>query len=270
MSKKMKTRPLRDEPGARYRVRAVEKALDLLSAFHQDARALSLAELAERTDIPRPTIVRLLSTLETRGFVRRNGTAYSLGFRCFVLGNVVRADLDVIREAQSFLEWLRNTSGETTQLAILEGWHVVQLARAHSHQPIVYTGSQIGSVLPAYCTAHGKALLAERPRNEVVAWSRTQQFKRLTPATYATADELLVELDRTRERGFATDNEERELGVSCIAAPVRDDTGTAIAAVGAAGPTARMPRQLEGSELAEHVIACATAISERMGYVRAT
>ena len=81
---------------------------------------------------------------------------------------------------------------------------------------------------------------------------------------------MLDELDRTRVRGYAIDREEHEPGVSCVAAVVRDDMGSAIAAVSVAGPTDRMPKELEGSGMAEHVLACAAAISERIGYVRPT
>jgi DNA-binding IclR family transcriptional regulator len=251
----------------RYRVQSVERALQLLGAFNQDERQLGLAELAERVAIPRPTAFRLLSTLESQGFVRRIGTDYSLGFRCFVLGNVVKADLTIEREAMPILEALRDATGETTQLGVLEGWQIVYVARVFSHLAVAYTRSRVGVILPAYCTGLGKALLAEQPPDEIERWSRMQQFPRLTPKTIASADELLAELAAIRERGYALDREEREVGVACIAAVVRDDTGAAVAAISAAGPVDRLPAELLGSEMATHVVTAAARISERMGYV---
>ncbi len=250
-----------------YRVQSVERALQLLGAFSQDERQFSLAELAERVGIPRPTAFRLLSTLEAEGFVRRVGTDYCLGFRCFVLGNVVKADLAIEREALPFLEALRDATGETTQLGILDSWQVVYLARVFSHLPVAYMRSRVGVVLPAYCTGLGKALLAELPPGEVERWSRTQHFPRLTPTTLASPEDLLGDLAATRRRGYALDQEEREVGVACIAAVVRDDTGTAVAAISAAGPVDRIPRELEGSQMATQVVTAAAGISERLGYV---
>lgn len=248
-------------------MQAVEKALELLGTFNQDERRLSLAELAERAGIPRPTAFRLLSTLETQGFVGREGTDYRLGFRCFVLGNVVKADLMIEREGLPFLESLRDVTGETTQLGVLDDWQVVYIARVYSHLPVAYMRSRAGAVLPAYCTGLGKALLAELPPDDVERWCRTQNFRRLTATTLASSEELLAELARTRERGYALDREERELGVTCIAAAIRNDAGEGIAAISAAGPKERMPQQLEGSEMASQVVAAAAGISVRMGYV---
>jgi DNA-binding IclR family transcriptional regulator len=253
--------------GPQYRVQSVERALQLLGTFNQDERQLALAELAERVGIPRPTAFRLLSTLEAQGFVRRVGTDYCLGFRCFVLGNVVKADLAVEREALPFLEALRDVTGETTQLGILDGWKVVYLARVFSHLPVAYMRSRVGVVLPAYCTGLGKALLAELPPEEVERWSRAQHFPRLTPTTLASPEDLLGDLAATRRRGYALDQEEREVGVACIAAVVRDDAGVPVAAISAAGPVDRLPRDLEGSEMASQVVAAAAGISERLGYV---
>jgi DNA-binding IclR family transcriptional regulator len=252
---------------SRYRVQSVERALQLLGAFNQDERQLALAELAERVGIPRSTAFRLLSTLESEGFVRRVGTDYCLGFRCFVLGNVVKADLAIEREALPFLEALRDVTGETTQLAVLDSWQVVYLARVFSHLPVAYMRSRVGVVLPAYCTGLGKALLAELPPEEVERWSRTQHFPRLTSTTLASPEELLADLAAIRHRGYALDQEEREIGVACIAAVVRDDTGSPVAAISAAGPIDRLPRDLEGSEMATQVMTAAAGISERLGYV---
>jgi DNA-binding IclR family transcriptional regulator len=90
--------------------------------FNQDGRQLAPADLAEHVGIPRPTAFRLVTTLEAQDFVRRDGTHYCLGFRRFVLGTVVKADLAIEREALPFLEALRDATGETTQVGMLDGW----------------------------------------------------------------------------------------------------------------------------------------------------
>jgi DNA-binding IclR family transcriptional regulator len=261
-----------EEPPApgRYTVDAAAKALGLLDAFTLESPRLSLGALMERTGLPRATAFRLLATLEECGFVVKDGGDYSLGFKLFVLGNVVAEELDLRRQAHAHLEALRDTTGETVQLAVLEGWNVVHLDRALSRQSVAYMVSHVGAILPAYCTALGKALLAFQDEDMVYAWASTQQFVRLTANTVSTADELMDELRRIRERGYSIDNEERELGVRCVGAPVFDREARATAAISLGAPSSRLPRQLEGSEVAMHVVAAGLAISRELGYVRRT
>src|SRR5438128_9142198 len=107
---------------ARYKVDAAAKALELLSVFSFREPRLSLAELAARTGIPRATAFRLLSTLEEAGYVVKENGDYRLGIKCFVLGNIVGADLDLRQVAHPHLVALRDRTGETTQIAILDNW----------------------------------------------------------------------------------------------------------------------------------------------------
>ena len=269
----MKRRPAgeataEEEVGNPYRVQAANGELALLRSFERGPHRQTLAEdFADAIGVPRPSAFPLLSTLEEHGFVRRVGQTYALGHRCLVLGSVYQSDLTVEGEALPFLERLRDETGETTQLAVLEDWQVVYLARVLSHQPVAYMRSRAGAVLPAYCTGLGKALLAARDPEEVGAWASRQTFPRLTATTRATPGELLADLAQIRERGYAVDDEERELGVRCIAAAVYDGSGVAIGAVSIAGPPERLPKELVGSEAAARVVACAAALSERMGWL---
>ncbi|PYR02726.1 MAG: IclR family transcriptional regulator [Acidobacteria bacterium] len=251
-------------PG-RYTVDAAAKALELLSTFSFHERRLSLSELAARTGIPRATAFRLLSTLEAARFVTKAGGEYQLGLKCFMLGNVVAADLDLREIARPHLVALRDVTRETTQIAILDHWQVVYLERVPSPQPVGIMRARTGAILPAYCTALGKTLLAYEPREAVAAWAATQAFAALTPHTITSARRLLKELRATRERGYGIDEQERELGVRCVAAPVRNHEGRIVAAISVAGPTERMPRTLVDSDVATTVVAAAQAISMDLG-----
>jgi len=171
-------------PGSgRYTVDAAAKALELLSTFSFHERRLSLSELAARTGIPRATAFRLLSTLEAARFVTKAGGEYQLGLKCFMLGNVVAADLDVREIARPHLVALRDATRETTQIAILDHWQVVYLERVPSPQPVGFMRARTGAILPAYCTALGKTLLAHEPREAVALWAAAQTFAALTPAS---------------------------------------------------------------------------------------
>ena len=254
-------------PAARYTVDAAAKALELLSVFSFREPRLSLADLATRTGIPRATAFRLLSTLEQSGFLDKVHGAYQLGIKCFVLGNIVAGGLDLRETARPHLAALREATRETTQIAILDHWQVVYLERMLSSMSVGYMRSRAGAILPAYCTGLGKTLLAYRPEAEVQAWAATQKFAALTPRTITSAKRLLKELAVIRERGYGLDEEEREKGVSCVAAPIANHTGDVVAAISVAGPTERMPRDLVGSEIAAAVVAAARAISVDLGAV---
>jgi DNA-binding IclR family transcriptional regulator len=260
-------RPRAVVPSARYKVDAAAKALELLSVFSFREPRLSLADLAARTGIPRATAFRLLSTLEQSGFLVKDHGAYQLGIKCFVLGNIVAGGLDLRETAHPHLVALRDSTRETTQIAILDHWQVVYLERMISPYPVGMMRSRAGAILPAYCTALGKTLLAYTPEADVEAWAATQKFPALTPHTITSARRLLKELRVIRERGYAIDEEERERGVRCLAAPIRNHHGDVVAAVSIAGPIDRLPRELAGSDIASAVVATARAISIDLGAV---
>src|SRR5439155_20784672 len=138
---------------------------------------------------------------------------------------------DLRETAHPHLVALRDSTRETTQIAILDHWQVVYLERVLSPLPVGFMRSRAGAILPAYCTALGKTLLAFRPEAEVDAWAATQKFAALTPHTITSARRLLKELRAIRANGYGVDEEEREHGVRCIAAPIRNHGGEVVAAV---------------------------------------
>lgn len=255
----------RGSGSSRYTVQALARALRLLGEFSPSEQRLPLGVLSARTGLARPTAFRLLSTMEEAGFVVKEGSDYRLGFKCFVLGNVAAEGLDLRRVAHPHLEALRDATGETTQIAILDNWLVVYLDRVSSLQPVAYMTSRVGSIVQAHCTSLGKVLLAFRPEDDVAAWAATETFRAYTPNTITSVDRLLEELRATRERGYALDEQERQVGVRCIGAPIRDHEGEVVAAISIAAPGERMPRSLIGSQMAAHVIAAARQISRHLG-----
>jgi DNA-binding IclR family transcriptional regulator len=247
-------------------IQAVQRVAALLDVLLVRRGAATLAELAKLTGIPRATTYRFMRTLESTGYVEKSREGYILGFKCLLLGGAVKGELRLSSAALPALRALRDTTGETVQLAVLQDWQIVYIERVLSPRAVAYMRAHVGSVLPAYCTGLGKALLAYENPTQVEAWATTFRFERHTPTTITSAGELLRELDEIRARGYAFDREEREVGVRCIAAPIRDHSGAVIAAVSVAAPTERLPAELEGSDVALKVLACANAISERMGF----
>lgn len=251
-----------DDEGTR--LSSVANAILLLKAFSDEHSELGISALAMRLNLAKSTVHRLASTLLEAGMLEQNRETgkYRLGLALFEMGSLVRRKIDFSLEAKPWLMSLREQTGETVDLSILDHGGVVCVNFLES-QKVHRITSGIGLRKPAHCTAEGKALIAFQPPAElgrIVALG----LERRTPRTITTAAALGEELARIRSRGYAIDDEEYELGVRSIAAPIRDDSGNAVAAVGVAGPTQRLTKS-RLQALARPVEEAAQAISMRLG-----
>lgn len=200
---------------------AVVRAAVVLSVLAEPGmKAMGLADLARRLDLPKSSIANLCSALERVGFVRRVAGRYELGHRLLELGAAYSERIDIgeeFREASNHLRW---GSQETIQLAILEGAEITYLARHDGTQP-VRLAVGIGRRMPAPCTALGKAMLAELDPEEVRARMRAfPVFPVITGNSKRNIAELMEDLDGARARGYAIDDEENSVGVVCYAIPL--------------------------------------------------
>jgi IclR family acetate operon transcriptional repressor len=217
-------------------VQSVDRALDLLEVLAAGPRGMS--EVAQAAGLPDGTAHRLLRTLVARGYVRQGpDRRYALGTRLLGLGDGARRA--AVAAAGPFLTRLVEVSGETANLAVLEGDHVVYVAQVpSSHRLRMF--AEVGRRVAAHSTAVGKVLLAGLPDPEVAALVARTGMARHTPRTLGTAADLLADLATVRRRGWAVDDEEEETGVRCLAVPVVDGDRT-VAAMSVSGPTTRVP-----------------------------
>lgn len=216
-------------------VQSVDRALDVLEALAEHGGQAGLSEIAALTGLPYGTIHRLLQTLLARGYVRQESDRrYALGGALVRIGGAAERMLAVW--AEPYLAKLVEQSGETANLAVLEGDFVVYVAQVPSPRRLRMFAEVGRRVLP-HSTAVGKVLLAERPDAAAVL-GRTG-LPRRTDQTITTVEAMLDELDRVRERGYALDLGEEENGVHCMAVPVRDG-GRTFAALSVSGPADRM------------------------------
>lgn len=252
----------------RYVVVAAARGLEILDAMSATPEPLTLAEIVSRVGLPRPTVYRLVRTLQASGWVDRDDNRYRLGFKCFQLGAAAGGALEVRTVALPFLVRLRDRLGVSVQVAKLESWRVVYLERvlASGGMPPIML-SRAGAILPAHCTALGKVLLAHRSLEVVAKWASRTTLPRLTENTITDVATLLASLYEIRNRGYAIEEGERQTEVGCIAAPVRDYSGEVIAAMSASGLREQMPAQPIGSEMAQLVVETASDISKELGYV---
>lgn len=233
-------------------VRAVERALDILLCFTADDPDLSLTQIAERVGIHKSTAHRLLATLESKRFVNRHPSngMYHLGLRFVEMASLVLRDIDIQRWARPYLQHLAAECGETVDLSVLDGTHVVYLDVVESPQR-VRIAAGVGQRLPVACTASGKAFLAYMPEGCVQAILQ-EGLQKYTEQTLLTREELLEDLRQTRQRGFAMSEQEFEKDINAVAAPVLGASQSPVAAVAVVGPSYRLPRErmLEIGQLA--------------------
>ncbi|NUS08058.1 MAG: IclR family transcriptional regulator [Nonomuraea sp.] len=228
-------------------VQSVERALDVLEALAEHGGEAGLSEIAARTGLPYGTIHRLLQTLLARGYVRQESDRrYALGGGLVRLGGIAESMVGVW--AQPYLAKMVELSGETANLAVLEGDFVVYVAQVPSPRRLRMFAEVGRRVLP-HSTAVGKALLAGRPAAEAVAVFERTGMPRRTPNTITDVGDMLTELGRVRDRGYAMDLGEEELGVHCLAVPVQDGDRV-VAAMSVSGPAERIDA-LDRDELAE-------------------
>jgi IclR family transcriptional regulator, KDG regulon repressor len=253
------------EDGVRRRLSSVATAIELLKAFSEDEVEIGISTLARRLGVAKSTAHRLAATLVSENLLEQDRATgkYRLGIALFRLGTLVRRRMNVSEVARPLLFSLRETTNETVHLAILDGTDIMYVYFLESTQAIRMR-SDLGLRKPAYCTAEGQAILAFSAPDVVQAVIR-HGLQARTPNTITDADKLAKALDGVRVRGCAVDDEESEVGVRCVAAPIRNDAGEVVAAVGVAGPVSRLSKKAL-SAFMPHVIATAEAISARLGH----
>jgi DNA-binding IclR family transcriptional regulator len=249
-----------------YTISSVRNALRLLCAFSPSEPELGVSELARRLDIGKSSVHRLLGTLKEEGFVEQSPTngRYALGLRLLDLGAKAAARLNLHEPALPYIEALYSRTGETVVIAVLDGMEVVDVERRESPRSSRLSG-RIGCRNSAHCTSTGKLLLAFLKPAELERRLTGYTLEAKTPSTITDHVVLREKLERIRERGYATNLNESEIGIASIAAPIRDATGEVVAAISVAGA---LPR-FEGPVAKDFITATVEAgrgISQRLGY----
>lgn len=259
---------MEEDPAAKTsesRLSSVSCALRLMKAFSEDESELGISVLAKRLDVAKSTVHRLATTLVAEGFLEQNPDSgrYRLGLSLFSLGALMRNSMDVSAHTKPLLLSLRDSTDEAVHLAVLDQSWIVYLHNLESRKAIGIR-SNIGARKPAFCTSEGRVLLAHAPAEQVTRALRDQLRPR-TPATVTDPAVLRQILGEVRGNGYAVDDEESEIGMRAIAAPVRNLSGEVIAAVSLAAPAQRLNKRGLRSLIPE-VMRSAEAMSVRLGY----
>ncbi len=262
----LKEAALKQKEG-RYNIRAVDRAIRILSVL-SDGRPRTLTELSEAIEINSSTTFRLLATLACSNYVERieQSGAYRLGLACLELSRAYHESNDIRQSALPELEMLRDDTKETVHLAVLDKMEVVYVEKLHGLHAIGLMSSRLGGRSPAYCTGVGKVLLAYTDPGLVQSYFEQTGLHRYSDMTIQSIHELMKHLEEVRSRGYALDRGEHEAEVRCVAAPIFDIRGQAVAAISVSGPAGRMEPLDTNLDLISRTRQAARNISSRLGY----
>ena len=250
-----------------YIIQAVSHALDLLEQFHDDVDELGVTELSKRLKLHKNNVFRLLATLESRGYIEQNKATenYRLGLKALELGQTFIKQMGLLRQAKPILESMVAQCNETCYVAIFKEGHVVYLDMVETDMTVRVV-SRVGSRLPAYCTAAGKVYLAYMSEDEINEILPGDKFPAHTATTITTRKALKEELEKVAKQGYAIDNEELDLGVHCVAAPIRDYTRRIVGSISISGPNMRLGEERIVKEMVPLVLSASEELSSRLGY----
>jgi IclR family transcriptional regulator, KDG regulon repressor len=255
-------------PVERYRIHVIDRAAQILDCFGFDHQELSVSEIGAKTGLHRSTAHRILMALEYNDLIKQNPSTgkYHLGIKLFKLGHQAVSQLNLREICRPFLSRLMNDTKETIHLAVLDDDQVLYLDKVEGPHALRMP-SRVGRYIPTYCTSLGKAMLSCLDDQEVKSILRRQTLKPHTENTVKNINQLLADLRSVRKRGYAVDNEEIEIGLRCVGAPLRDYTGGMVGAISVAAPSARLSEK-NTPVTGRMIIAIAAEISEQLGFER--
>ncbi|MEM6587785.1 MAG: HTH-type transcriptional regulator BhcR [Pseudomonadota bacterium] len=245
-------------------IKSLDRAMDVLEHLSSQSGA-TLSELADDLGQSPATVYRVLVTLEGRGmaeFEAENQLWY-VGAQAFVIGARYLRRTSLVDRATPILHQLMTRTGETANLGVPRGGDVVFVAQSECHHSIRAFFPH-GSASPMHASGIGKALLSEMAPDQMAHLMHGTELEHFTQFTITDPSALTKEMDRIRTRGFSIDDQEKNIGMRCIAAPVRNWTGHAVAGISISGPVARI-EDGEIDTLSEAVMEAAKELSAALG-----
>lgn len=250
-------------------VQSVHRALSIIEFLGDNPSGVGLLEIASELNLPKSTCHRLLQTLSNREFVYQEEQTekYHLSMKIAQLSGNLIENIDIRHVARPFIEHLSNEINEVVHLCIREGNYVVYIDKVESTRSLrMY--SQIGKRAMLHCTAVGKVLLSDLSNEEINEVIKEVGLKKLTEHTITNEEQLREEVNEIRNNEFALDREEHELGIYCIAAPIRDYSKRTVAAISISGPIERIKDAIENDNYKQLIMETASQISHRLGYIK--
>ncbi|WP_231495780.1 IclR family transcriptional regulator [Paucisalibacillus sp. EB02] len=246
-------------------VQSVDRALEIIEKLKDNPNGIGVTDLSVMLGVSKSTVHRLLMSLSQGNYVKKDSVTerYQLGLKFLELGDIVSENLDVRKLASPLLKELSTKTSETVHLVVMEYNEVVYIDKVESPETIrMY--SRVGKRASMHCTGVGKVFLAHLPEWDVERIIKEKPMVKFTENTLITKEDLFIELRRIKSKGYAIDNEEHEVGVKCIAAPIIDYKGNIIAAVSVSAPIMRLNDE-KFELMKQEVLYYSQKISELLG-----
>ncbi|HWR62508.1 MAG TPA: IclR family transcriptional regulator [Clostridia bacterium] len=244
-------------------IQSVSRAIQIIRCF-EDNEELGVTEISKIIGLHKSTTFGLISTLEANKLLEKNGNTgkYRLGLELFRLGTKVNSTLRHI--AIPYLEQLVNMYQETVNLVVMDDLYVIYLEKVESTRSMRIS-TMVGGRLPLYCTAVGKAIMANLSPEELNSKLDRMEFKKYTDKTLYDKNSIIGSFEKIRRAGYAEESEELEIGLSCVAAPIYNHFNIPFAAISLSGPTFRMNEGFR-REIGLTLIRYTQEISVKLGY----
>lgn len=243
-------------------IQVIERMMSLLDALATSPEPASLKQLAQATELHPSTAHRILAAMSAARFVERHDAGtYRLGIRLLELGNLVKSRINLREVALPFMQQLHERIGEAINLGARHDDEIVYLERTSSGRSLVRVVYLVGGRAPLHLTSLGKLFLASDGAQKVREYAKRTGLPGKTPHSLTSLAALEKELDKVRRHGIAYDDEEAELGLKCVAAPIHDDEGNIVAALSVSAPADR-----HDPDWAQQVRATADEVSHALGY----
>ena len=226
--------------GEKGSIQVIERMMSLLDVLAESPEPAPLKTLSKATGLHPSTAHRILAAMtHSRLVERHDASTYALGIRLLELGNIVKSRINIREIALPFMQDLHRTIGESINLGIRDEDEIIYLERTSNGHSLVRVVYLIGGRAPLHLTSLGKLFLATDRIENVRAYANRTGLPGKTPHSLTRLDELEKELEKVRRYDLAYDNEEAELGLRCLAAPIRNDEGAVVAGLSISAPTDR-------------------------------
>ena len=224
---------------------STEKALAIMELLAGKPAPMRLLDIARELQLNTSTVARFLSSLQSCGYVAQEPETqrYYLTYKICRIDNQVSARTSMQTITHPLLIELSETFGEAICVSVEQDLTMVYVDVANTQNQMLLSIQRVGNTTPMHCTGNGKLLLTEFTPEKLTRYIEIRGLGRYTDNTITTRYALEAELEAIRQRGYAVDNEEREIGVRCLAYPIRDYTGAIIAGISVTGPSTRMTDQ---------------------------
>lgn len=247
-------------------VQSIDRALTIIEVLSNYNEGLGVTEISQQVDLHKSTVYRLLSTLIYKGYVVQDmeSNKYKITLKLFELGSKKVESMDLLSASKTFTRKLMEVVNEVVHLVVRDGNEIVYIDKVEANNTI-RMASTIGKRGPMYCTATGKVILAFMPESQCANILNNSNLEFKTDKTIVEMDALKNQLKEINKMGYAIDDEENELGVRCVGAPIFNRKGEIEGAISVSGPSTRVTED-KVEAIALEVTKYALLISEEIGY----